>query len=131
MNSNLSNISGSPTHILNAGDSYVAGEEIGGGGDYPVFKTPKVERIVVLKEGRIGGLTETFQKQDGSIDEQSVLGEFSEVTNDLGQNIEAVDVPAGTILIPTRVAFYRVESLTAVLELHLLHQQAQTAFKVG
>jgi hypothetical protein len=130
MNSNLSNISGSPTRIIKDGNSYISGESLGGG-NYPVFKSPMVERIVVLKEGTITELTEKYQEADGTTGTQSVLGNLSDVTGDLGQNIDGLDLPAGTILIPTRVAFNSVTSGTATLELHLLHKQAQTALKVS
>jgi hypothetical protein len=131
MNDNLSKIAGGPTRILPTGDTYEANGEYGGAG-YPVFKSPAVSRIVVLEKGRIVELEEFYQEPTGGpLISQSVLGSLSSVTQDIGQNIDGLDVPAGTILVPTRVAFSKVVSGTAVLEIHLLHQQAQTALKVG
>lgn len=131
MNDNLSKIAGGPTRILSAGQSYVSGQEIYGGGGFPTFKGPMVSRIVVLKEGNILTLDEKFQYPDGTMDVQSVLGDLSSITVDIGQNIDGIDLPAGTILVPTRVGFHRIESGTAMLEIHFMHQQAQTALKVG
>jgi hypothetical protein len=131
MNDNLSKIAGGPTRIIQIGDSYEAGMEYGGN-NYPVFKGPAVSRIVVLEKGRITELEEYYQDSTGGpLIAQSVIGNLSSDTGDIGQNIDGLDVPAGTILVPTRVAFSKVVSGTAVLEIHLLHQQAQTALKVG
>lgn len=131
MNDNLSKTAGGPTRIIQAGQTYEAGVEYGGG-NYPVFKGPTISRIVVLEKGTITALEEYYQESTGGpLVAQSVLGELSTDTGDIGQNIDGLDIPAGAILIPTRVAFSKVVSGTSILEIHFLHQQAQTAVKLG